>query len=207
MWHFFLDNDAEVDLLAHNLPVRDATRTLGEFDCLYRCRKSGDIVHLELAVKFYLYTGSGNSGTGDDRADWLGPGRRDRLDRKLDHLAMHQTRLAGQPAAQQLLRDRGLAPDRMEVAVKGRLFQRSDRPATPPTGFNPAQSLLTWYHVDKLELIESECESRGWVILPRRHWLAPLAPAARCNTQNALSGTAALRNALLDCFAARNTPS
>ncbi len=210
LWHFFLDNDAEVDLLAHNLPVRDATRTLGEFDCLYRCRDSGDIVHLELAVKFYLHTGGGNSGTGDDRADWLGPGRRDRLDRKLDHLTTHQTRLAGQPAAQQLLRDRGLAPDRVEVAVKGRLFQRSDRPAPPPTGFNPAQSLLTWYHVDKLERseseIESECQSPGWVILPRRHWLAPLAPAALCNMQDAPSGSAALRTALGSRFAARNAP-
>ena len=34
LWHFFLQSDSEVDLIAHNLPIRDEGRTVGEFDCL-----------------------------------------------------------------------------------------------------------------------------------------------------------------------------
>ena len=39
LWHFFLQADPAVELLAHNLPVRDGGVTLGEFDCLYYCRR------------------------------------------------------------------------------------------------------------------------------------------------------------------------
>ncbi len=175
LWHFFLDCEPSVELLAHNLPVREAGRTVGEFDCLYRCRDSGDTVHLELAVKFYLYTGPGSGATGDDRADWLGPGRRDRLDRKLSHLARQQTRLADDPAAQRLVAARGLTPDRVEVVVKGRLFRRPGQPCLPPTGFNPLQTLQLWDDVDTLAASPvAESAGHGHVILSRQHWFAPL---------------------------------
>lgn len=174
LWHFFLDSDAESELLAHNLPVREAGRTVGEFDCLYRCQKSGQVVHLELAVKFYLYTGADSGGTGDGRADWLGPGRRDRLDRKLDHLATRQTRLADEGAARRLLESRRLMPARREVVVKGRLFRRPDQPCLPPPGFNPAQILLSWGSPDMLSVPLSDKHANCALILPRQFWLSPL---------------------------------
>ncbi len=174
LWHFFLDSDPESDLLAHNLPVREGGRTVGEFDCLYRCRKRDQVVHLELAVKFYLYTGAGSGGTGDGRADWLGPGRRDRLDRKLDHLATRQTRLADDSGARRLLEARGLVPGRREVAVKGRLFRRTDQACLPPPGFNPAQSLLNWVTPDTLNELLTDKHAAYALILPRRCWLSPL---------------------------------
>lgn len=174
LWHFFLHSDPDAELLAHNLPVREAGRTVGEFDCLYRCRNSGQVVHLELAVKFYLYTGADSGGTGDGRTDWLGPGRRDRLDRKLDHLATRQTRLADDRAARRLLEARGLMPGRREVAVKGRLFRRPDQPRLPPSGFNPAQTLLSWGNLDTLDALITDKNACYAIILPRQCWLSPL---------------------------------
>ena len=35
LWHFFLQQDPQVDLIAHNLAVRTPHKTVGEFDCLY----------------------------------------------------------------------------------------------------------------------------------------------------------------------------
>ena len=177
LWHFFLRADPRAELLAHNLPVREKGRTVGEFDCLYRCRDSGETVPLELAGKFYLYIGAGSGGSEDERADWLGPGQRDRLDRKLSHLAGHQTRLATDPAARRLLQDRGLMPDRTEVAVRGRLFRRPDQPCRPPPGFNPLCSLQHWHYSDSLAGPDgNDNTSGGHVILSRQHWLAPLGP-------------------------------
>ncbi|MEQ8514944.1 MAG: DUF1853 family protein [Chromatocurvus sp.] len=211
LWHFFLRCDPTVELLSHNLPVRDAGRTVGEFDCLYRCHDSGDIVHLELAVKFYLHTGAGSGGTGDDRADWLGPGRRDRLDHKLTHLAGHQTRLAEHPAAQRLLKSRSMVPERVEVAVKGRLFCRPDQPCLPPTGFNPARSLLQWDYVDALTGVAGdENIGPGHRILPRHQWLAPLGLSQDLPSEASPAplyiGTAALQDALRERFAAGSGP-
>ena len=54
LWQFFLQQDPQVELLAHNLPIHDSGRTLGEFDCLYHCHQRQCDVHLELAVKYYL---------------------------------------------------------------------------------------------------------------------------------------------------------
>lgn len=174
LWHFFLHSDPEAELLAHNLPVREGGRTVGEFDCLYRCRDSGQVVHLELAVKFYLYTGADSGGTGDGRADWLGPGRRDRLDRKLDHLATRQTRLADESAARRLLESRGLMPARREVAVKGRLFRRPDQSCLPPPGFNTAQALMSWGSPDTLTALLADKHAKYALVLPRQCWLSPL---------------------------------
>lgn len=175
LWHFFLKSDPAAELLAHNLPVRDAGQTLGEFDCLYRCRDSDEIVHLELAVKFYLHTG--NRRTGDSRAEWLGPGRHDRLDSKLDHLAAHQTRLAAQPAAQRLLAADNLIPQRREVAIKGRLFRRLGQECLPPRGFNPAMPLFDWGPISALNTLGADRYAHYQTILSRPHWLSPLAPA------------------------------
>lgn len=210
LWHFFLDSDPGAALLAHNLPVRDGGQTVGEFDCLYRCYDSGQIVHLELAVKFYLHTGAGTGGSGDGRADWLGPGRQDRLDRKLDHLAKHQTRLADHPAAQHLLDARGLMPERREVVVKGRLFSRPDRQCLPPRGFNPVHTLCAWVHIHALNTLDIDKDTRFLAILPRQHWLSPLASAAPCreNAQKTLlpgEGPDLLK-ALKERFAAARSP-
>lgn len=174
LWHFFLESDPGAVLLAHNLPVRDGGRTVGEFDCLYHCQTSGQIVHLELAVKFYLHAGTGSGGSDDRRADWLGPGRRDRLDRKLNHLATHQTRLADHAAAQHLMEARGLMPGRREVAVKGRLFRRPNQQCVPPHGFNPANALNDWVHIHALNTLDIDRNARFLSILPRQHWLSPL---------------------------------
>lgn len=211
LWHFFLRADPGAELLTHNLPVREAGRTVGEFDCLYRCRDSGETVHLELAVKFYLYTGPGSGDSRDERADWLGPGRRDRLDRKLSHLAAHQTRLATDPAACRLLQSRGLTPDRIEVAVKGRLFRRPDQPCRPPPGFNPLCGLQHWHYSDGLAgPAATDNTVRGHMILSRQHWLAPLGPQAACPAETSpgpvYQGTTALMEALRSRFAKGDGP-
>ena len=85
LWHYLLQQDPDCELLAHNLPVRDGGQTVGEFDCLFYCRRRKVHIHLELAVKFYLGVASANR--------WIGPGRHDRLDHKLEHLQQHQSQL------------------------------------------------------------------------------------------------------------------
>ena len=83
LWHFFLAQDEEVDLVARNLPVNRDGRTIGEFDCLYFCRRRNCHVHLELAVKFYLgWPTQTEPGDTSLASEWLGPNARDRLDIK-----------------------------------------------------------------------------------------------------------------------------
>ena len=116
LWQYWLCDHPHWQLLVHNLPVREHSRTLGEFDLLVRHRQRDKQEHWELAVKFYL-------GFGDlDRpASWHGAQFRDRLDHKLDHLRDEQLCWKDRPAGQAALLAAGLAPQRARAIVKGRL--------------------------------------------------------------------------------------
>lgn len=116
LWQCWLSEHPRWQLLAHNLPIRESNRTLGEFDLLVRDRETGEQEHWELAVKFYL--GYGNL---DQPQSWHGPKFRDRLDHKLRHLRDDQLCWKDRPAGQACLVAQGLAPQRSRAIVKGRL--------------------------------------------------------------------------------------
>lgn len=169
LWHFLLNSDCEVELVAHNLPVREAGRTVGEFDCLYYCHRRQIHVHLELAVKFYLQC-AGSSGA--RWADWVGPNQEDRLDLKLNRLLDHQLRLGEHPAARESLARLGVAGLERELELKGRLFHLAGARHQPPPAF-PAAREPHWHcTLGQLEALLPR--RRSFRPLARNAWLAPL---------------------------------
>lgn len=116
LWQYWLGAHPHWQLLAHNLPIREQCRTLGELDLLVRHRVSGEQEHWELAVKFYLGFGDLN-----EPASWHGPQFRDRLDHKLIHLRDEQLCWRERPAGYAALQAAGVAPIRTRAIVKGRL--------------------------------------------------------------------------------------
>ena len=173
LWQFFLIQDPEVELVAHNLPVRQAGQTVGEFDCIYYCHRRQRHVHLELAVKFYLQQADTD---GSDWADWVGPNQQDRLDRKLQRLLAHQLRLVDQPAARVVLERLGIAGLDRELEVKGRLFHRAGDPRILPPGCRGATE-SAWHCT--LEALPSRLEASGrYQLLDRTKWLAPVISGA-----------------------------
>ena len=77
------------ELLEKSLQLQDGIhKTLGELDFLFRDHESGTLIHLELAVKFYLAVE-----TSDDLL-LPGPDARDNYFKKLDRLRTHQLTLA-----------------------------------------------------------------------------------------------------------------
>jgi hypothetical protein len=165
LWHYLLEHDPDTEFLAHNLPVRENGRTVGEFDCLYWCRRRLSHIHLELAVKFYLGVAV--------RAYWLGPGGSDRLDAKLQHLARRQSQLAAHPAARKSLSALGISECRSLVDIKGYLFAPVDG-MPPPPGHNAANTMQHWYSLEQFADLEPlHPDWVGWQEIPRRRWLSP----------------------------------
>jgi hypothetical protein len=73
------------DVLEENLQIQeDAHTTVGELDFLLRKREGGQLIHLELATKFYLAAETGNG------IILPGPDARDNYYRKLRRLREHQ---------------------------------------------------------------------------------------------------------------------
>lgn len=165
LWHYLLQQDPDSQLLAHNLPVSEGNRTIGEFDCLFWCNRRKAHIHLELAVKFYLGVPAGNY--------WLGPGGRDRLDAKLQHMVQRQGRLGAHPAAREALAALGIEDFDSAVDIKGYLFAPPAGMA-PPDGHNPANPLRQWFTIDEFSRMDPlPREWIGWQEIPRRRWLSP----------------------------------
>ncbi len=163
-------------LVGQNLAVRDGKRTQGELDFLVQDRQSGELQHWEVAVKFYLGTASGGA-----HANWQGPGLKDRLDLKVDHLLQHQLTLGTQPETLRLLRQLGLPayPPTPACLLKGRLFYPPDvdQADWAPQHATPDHLTGWWMPWDDFLVHYGDSELR-WIPLPREHWLTPVAADA-----------------------------
>ena len=183
----FIKLSIDCDLLARNIQIYDSTRTLGELDCLYYHRVDQQAVHLEIAIKFYLYypellpqktTHSKSSGL--DR--FIGPGGKDRLDKKWTRLINHQLKLSDNPSALETLRTKKLPlPDHSELLLTGYLFYPYEMNKNEI--FNQNQALQHvihpqhqygwWLTAGNIELLEAHAYKEDWyfIILPKHYWI------------------------------------
>ncbi|MGQ7249610.1 DUF1853 family protein [Halomonas sp. V046] len=192
LWQYLLDSAPGTALLANNVRIQQERRTLGELDILYRQRDSGDIVHLEVAIKFYLGLETG-PGAADDATRWIGPGGLDSLALKAGHVSHHQLPLMHTAAAQQALAtalsqplkppesepaSAALSrPPRSQLAMPGLLFYpwRDELPP-PAIGHANAYHGLWCRWSDWSALCASCPELRFGTCLAKPHWLAPPLP-------------------------------
>ncbi len=173
LWHFFLQQDPDTELIAHNLPVVDEGRTLGEFDCLYYSHRRGCHVHLELAVKYFL--GKQRATNHHDPVgyahEWLGPDNRDRLDTKMHQLLQRQIKLSEHPTAERKLYELGIDKLAKEIAFKGYLFQPTSAVPPPPPGYNHDCRLGLWMTRGQLRSHCNSLNSENYLILTKMKWL------------------------------------
>ncbi len=175
LWHFFLNEDPAVELIAHNLPIRHLGQTLGEFDCLYYCQERQRHIHLELAVKYYLSCRQTTSTqTASHWNEWLGPTNTDHLDRKINHLTQRQIQLGDVPAARESLDKLGITTLAKEIEIKGYLFQSLRDPLPAPHAHNPQNKLCRWLSISELPQDLEADKNRLFLVLPKSHWLAPV---------------------------------
>ena len=172
LWMFWLKTNRRFRLLQANLPVREAGRTLGEFDLLVEDTHSGKQLHWELALKFYL-------GTGDTQQieNWWGPMKRDRLDLKFRHMQAHQCHLSHLPAAQRTLEQYAITVDGVWSIVKGRLFYpRADVEYLQPGNVAAAHLAGWWQAASAFNDAATGKPALQYCLLEKHQWLAPLIP-------------------------------
>lgn len=163
LWQFALGQAPGIELLAANLAIREAGRTLGELDVVLRDRDG--VHHLELAIKLYL----GPEHAGHDPAAWLGPGCHDRLGSKLAHLARHQLPMSAAAHSREVLARLGVEQVQAHVWLGGYLFYPWPGHAQPPQGANPQHLRGRWLRRRDWVMGEGE----RWQPLQRHAWLAP----------------------------------
>lgn len=170
LWQWALIQAPGVELLAANLAIRDAERTLGELDMVLR--DASGVHHLELAIKLYL--GPSAPTAGADPHAWLGPGCHDRLGRKLTHLSEHQLPMAAHPQARTVLQALGVSSCSSQLWLGGYLFYPWATGTQAPPGAHPQHGRGRWLHRRDWAALQDDQASPGtWQPLPRPAWLAP----------------------------------
>lgn len=167
---FFLERGPALRLVAANVALRRAGRTLGECDFLIET-PGGSRLHWELAVKCYLHAGGADAVL----ADYVGPNLQDRFDLKLAHLVDHQLPLSARDEFASL----GHAgPWDARMFVKGWLFYRWDEAsgqfeAPPmPASIDPRHARGFWLERSAWSRFAAG-RADAWTVLPRLAWLAP----------------------------------
>ncbi|MEA3121689.1 MAG: uncharacterized protein QOH33_1244 [Paraburkholderia sp.] len=178
---YFLEHGPAPRLIAANVALRRAGRTLGECDFLVESA-SGRRLHWELAVKCYLLAGGGPRVS---LADFVGPNLQDRFDLKLAHLLGHQLPLS---AREEFVSLGHVGPWEAQMFVKGWLFYRWDEeapddPAPPvPDNVDPHHAHGFWvtrgqwprFAAQWMRRLKAQYGSGDiWAVLPRLAWLAP----------------------------------
>lgn len=161
-----LKSSPSYDLLAQNLQIQtDIHTTVGELDFLIRDLTTGQLIHLELATKFYLAVDTPSGLT------LPGPDARDNYFRKLARLRTHQLQLP------RLFKNH-LPPEfRHEPIITGQLIYGclfdhigSTTPATPEF-LNPNCRRGKWLTIDQLHAHFPE--STRFQLIPKNLWPVP----------------------------------
>jgi hypothetical protein len=182
---FWLKNILQVEHLQHNVPIFEqlksaGKRTLGEFDFLFRQAGEESLQHWEATVKFYLLK-SDEAGN----AYWVGPGGRDRLDRKLDRIFQHQLRLAELPQTQDFLQLEGSDSILPAALIKGYLFYplqengemaqhaiSGEGAGSTPYALSRHHQKGWWLNWQTVPFPKTASDTR-WLILSKFRWLSP----------------------------------
>ena len=161
---FYLTKIRGVDVIAQQRQIVLDGRTLGEIDYLFR-DESGQLVHLETAVKFYLHL----PGQPHNGSHLVGPNANDSFQKKMDRLSDHQLKLTDHApdlvAGEPLLR---------MAMVKGRIYyhldHESERAMAP--GLTSDHLHGSWFRA-KAWSTDRCAERSHFCLMSKPHWLSP----------------------------------
>ena len=162
-----LESSHLFDLLARNLQLQtDIHTTIGELDFLLRDLSKGQLIHLELATKFYLAIET------EDGLALPGPDARDNYFKKLQHLRDHQLRLT-QTHRNTLPEPYRREPIMTRQLIYGCLFDHIHAATVAkPEFINPHCRRGRWLTID--ECVTHFPEDTHFQIIPKALWPVPL---------------------------------
>lgn len=150
-------------VLKRNIQVKKEKVTLGEFDFIGRL--GSDDFHLECAIKFYLRVGPGNN-----LSDYIGPGKKDRLDIKWNRMLGHQLPLSSCTEGIQACQDHNLSPQTKALLLQGYLFHpfQEGAPKQLANEINPEHLQGWWLRGRDISLLGEQFQT---AIMPKPYWL------------------------------------
>lgn len=152
----WLESTPGISELRHGIQIIREKETLGELDFLFR--REGKLHHLEVALKFYLYTPDHSVGG----CRFIGPNAADTFEKKRDRLLEKQIPFG---------RDFFPEIEESHILVKGMIFYDPENPLPEslPQQLNPHHARGQWAYEAESEKRLGKCEG---AVLPKPFWLA-----------------------------------
>lgn len=163
---YWFTHSSSWQMVCHGLQVKHDQHTLGEYDFVVRDLDNGEVIHVEVACKFYLSVSNVRQ-----HRQWVGPSGRDRLDVKVETLA-RQVQLSRTREGEQALRALGVQQVTPLVLLKGFFFYHFSEltRARAPFGAHDRHNAGWWaYERESDRLFAGD---GTWVLLPKSDWLA-----------------------------------
>lgn len=156
-------NTSQHIVIKRNIQVKKEKITLGEFDFIGGI--DGDDFHLECAIKFYLRVG-----TGTKLSDYIGPGKKDRLDIKWNRMLEHQLSLSSYTEGIQACQDHNLSPKTKVLLLQGYLFHpfQEGAPKQLADEINPEHLQGWWLRSRDISLLGDRFQT---AIMQKPYWL------------------------------------
>lgn len=165
------------ELLAANLQIHTSTslsnrnekETLGELDYIVRNHATNQIVHIELACKFYLY--DENAGASEEEK-WIGPNRKDTLFDKLEKVKWKQFPLLYKNETIQKLEALKIEiPSAQELCLKAFLFlPKKMHRSNIPSNYN---NCIVGHWIKYNDFAEED-KTALYAIPTKKEWLLPI---------------------------------
>lgn len=164
----YLKQSKYFELLAANLQIHGEKETLGELDYIALNLQTDEVLHIELACKFYLY--DENAGEIEEQK-WIGPNRKDSLNEKLEKVKHKQFPLLHTSETTKKLASLGIPePTSQQLCLKASLFFPKELNAeTFPKHF---KDCMVGYYIKPTDFIKDEAAE--YAIPSKKEWLLPI---------------------------------
>ncbi|MEL6656862.1 MAG: DUF1853 family protein [Bacteroidota bacterium] len=159
-----IKSSTNYEVLYENIQLIENKKTIGEIDFILSNQDTKQLIHLELAYKFYLYDPHISAET---IKNWIGPNRNDSLQEKLDKVNNKQFPLLYHNAAQSQLDQLEHKDISQQLCLLASLFVPYQPEAHLPTVYQKAIKGYYLSHEDFMSLDHSE---KTYYLPQKREW-------------------------------------
>ena len=151
-------------ILHENIQILDGKQTIGELDYILEETATKQIIHMELAYKFYLYDPNLSANHAEN---WIGPNRNDSLVKKLHKLKTKQFPLLNHPCTKHTLKALDITQITQALCLLVSLYV----PYEHTNIFSPVyQQAIRGYYIDYKTFITLNVSDKSYYLPPRKEW-------------------------------------
>ncbi|MFK8057978.1 MAG: DUF1853 family protein [Saprospiraceae bacterium] len=151
-------------VLHENIQISEGNDTIGELDFIIQNKITEEVIHLELAYKFYLFDPTLSS---DAVNNWIGPNRNDSLKEKLNKLKSKQFPLLYHSLTRSLLSEIEIDKVSQALCLMTSLFVPYGYEADFPAEYRDA---IKGYYLDLETLATLDSLSKSYYLPAKKEW-------------------------------------